>query len=460
MKFLSVLGFVLRAQSQQLFQFKNALSLLGRVLFLSLMLLYAVGFGYGLQNAERLGLNTAQILTFVNMAIIVLTFTKSYFPAYQTTSQPIASFYPISRINKALLGFLLDMLSVFPLAILTLYVIMFGIAFSVLTPAQIALSLLMFLTALVLDRSLRLVIEYAMPFRWLYGACVLVCGAALVGHSALPFALQVSPMILLLILFVCACVVQALLSWQSVLPSTEQTASVSSSRISVARGTTETGYALKAFFGSKHITMLFGMATLLKIGMMFFLYKVKAADIAETSATMHLNIIWVYTAPVAWFTYVLNNSFGMNWQLWQSVQQHGVRRRAALGLYIRYAVLPLCMDAVLSSAVLWYRGLLTVNIVVFWLWCMLTFLALGLATSILSPIKVEKLTSSVFMSLRQVSPTVGIVGVIVLLLALLLLTTLHYLLGGFIALVAVASMVYLFINYNTLKYRTYNGIHQ
>jgi membrane protein YdbS with pleckstrin-like domain len=91
---------------------------------------------------------------------------------------------------------------------------------------------------------------------------------------------------------------------------------------------------------------------------------------------------------------------------------------------------------------------------------MLTFLALGLATSILSPIKVEKLTSSVFMSLRQVSPTVGIVGVIVLLLALLLLTTLHYLLGGFIALVAVASMVYLFINYNTLKYRTYNGIHQ
>lgn len=460
MKFLSVLGFVLQKQSQQLFQFKNALSLLGRVLFLALMLLYAVGFGYALQNAERLGFSTVQMLTFVNIAVVALTFTKSYFPTYQTTSQPIASFYPVSRIHKAFLGLLLDMLSVFPLAILALYVVMFGIAFSALTPAQIALSLLTFLTTLLLDRSLRLVIEYSVPFRWLYGACVLVCGAVLVGHSALPSALPISPFVLLPILFVCAFVVQALLAWQSVLPSTERTVSVSSSRISVATGTTEAGYVLKAFFGSKHISMLFGVAMLLKMGMLLFLYKVKAADIAETSANMHLNIIWIYAAPVAWFTYVLNNSFGMNWQLWQTTQQHSLKRWSALTLYARYAVLPLCVDAVLSGTVLWYRGLLTVNIVAFWLWCMLTFLALGLATSILSPIKVEKLTSSVFMSLRQVSSTVGMVGVVVSLLALLLLTSLHYLLGGIIALAAVAGMIYLFINYNTLKYRTYNGIHQ
>jgi uncharacterized membrane protein YkgB len=64
------------------------------------------------------------------------------------------------------------------------------------------------------------------------------------------------------------------------------------------------------------------------------------------------------------------------------------------------------------------------------------------------------------MSLRQVSPTIGIVGIVVFLLVLLLLTSLHYLLGGIVALTAISMMVYLFTHYNTLKYRTYDGIHQ
>ncbi len=462
---LSLLGFVLAAQWKHLFQFKNALSLLGRVLFLALILLYAVGFGAILQNAERFGMSVERVLHGLNAGIAILTFSKSYFPAYQPTSQPLLSFYPVSRINKALLGFLTDMLAVFPVAILVLYAIVFGMAFSVLTAAQILMSLVIFASALVLDRSLRLVVEYAVPLRWLYGACTLGLVIVLVGGSALTSALQLPPtaldsLFLALLLLVVACVVQARLAWQSVLPSTERSASVSPSRMNAHTNTTEVGYILRSFLGSKHIAMMFGMALLLKCGMMFFLYKAKGEDIAEISGRMHLNIIWLYAAPIAWFTYVLNNSFGMNWQLWQTVGQHSLRRWAALRLYGLYAALPLGVDAVISGGMLWLRGLLTVNIVAFWFWCMLTFAAIGMATALLSPIKVEKLTSSVFMSLRQVSPTIGIVGIVVFLLVLLLLTSLHYLLGGIVALTAISMMVYLFTHYNTLKYRTYDGIHQ
>lgn len=461
---LSLLGFVLAAQWKHLFQFKNALSLLGRVLFLALILLYAVGFGLILQNAERFGMSVERVLHGLNAGIAILTFSKSYFPAYQPTSQPLLSFYPVSRINKALLGFLTDMLAVFPVAMLVLYAVVFGMAFSVLTAAQILMSLVIFASALVLDRSLRLVVEYAVPLRWLYGACTLGLVIVLVGGSALTSALQLPPTaldssFLALLLLVVACAVQARLAWQSVLPSTERSASVSPSRMNAHTNTTEVGYILRAFFGSKHIAMMFGMAFLLKCGMMFFLYKVKGEEVAEISASMRLDIIMLYVAPTAWFTYVLNNSFGMNWQLWQTTQQHSRRGLAALTLYFRYTLLPLCADAALSSAMLWHRGLLTINIIAFWFWCTLSFLALGLIVSVLMPIKVEKMTSNMFVSLRQSSSTIGIAGAIFLLLTTYFLSQVHYLLGGIMAALVMIAAIYIVMNYHTLKYQTYDRIH-
>lgn len=460
MMFLNLLAFVLRAQWKQLFQFRNTLSVVGRGLYLSVVLLYAVGFGYILQNAVQFRLSTELLLNGLNTAIIVLTFAKSYFPAYLTTSQPIASFYPLSRSQKALLGLLTDMLSVFPLAMLTFYAVAFGMAFSSLTLFQMLSSLLTFVAALVLDRSLRLIIEYAVRLRWLYGACALATAAVLVGQTLVLKFVQIPSAVFGSALFAAACVMQALLAWQSVLPSTETAGTLASFRTNTDISTTSARYAFRAFFGSKHIIILFGMALLLKTGFMIFTYKANAEDIAQISSRLHLDIIWVYAAPIAWFTYFLNNSFGLNWQLWQTVQQHSVRQRTVLVLYARHAFLPLCVDAMLTSTVLWSRNLLTMNIIAFWVWCMIAFWAVSIATSIFSPIKVEKLTSNVFMSLRQVSPTVGMVGVIILFITLFFLASLHYLLGGIIALIAIAAVAYIIINYNTLKYRTYNGIHQ
>ncbi len=318
MMLLNLLAFVLRAQWKQLFQFRNTLRVVGRGLYVALVLLYAIGFGYILQNAAQFHLSTELLLNGLNTAIVVLTFAKSYFPAYQTTSQPIASFYPLRRAQKALLGFCTDMLSVFPLAMLTFYIVAFSMAFSSLTLFQMVSSLLMFLTALVLDRSLRLVIEYAVWLRWLYGACVLATAAALVGQTWILKFVQIPSAVFDSALCAAACILQALLAWQSVLPSTERTSSASSGSSGTVGNISHVGYILRAFFRTKHVAMLFSVAILLKIMLLILLVK---PDKQGANEILHINITWIFAAPIAWFTYVLNNTFGMNWHLWQTLPE-------------------------------------------------------------------------------------------------------------------------------------------
>ncbi len=64
------------------------------------------------------------------------------------------------------------------------------------------------------------------------------------------------------------------------------------------------------------------------------------------------------------------------------------------------------------------------------------------------------------MSLRSVSPTVGIVGVFALLVVLTIASSVHYLLSLLLPVLAVVGAAYTFSRYSTLKYRTYNRIHE
>jgi hypothetical protein len=459
MNFFNTLGFVLSAQSKQLFQFKNSLSVIGRVLFAFVVLVYALGFGMAFHYADRLGTSAEVILNAINVALAVITFTKSFFPSYQPVSQPLVSFYPISRMNKAVMGICLDMFAVFPAMIFLFYFIIFAIGFIALTGAQMLLSLAFFLTALLLDRSIRLLVEYAFPLRWLYVACVLVLAGVLVGRIVIPPAFQASAILLQPLLFVASAGLHVFLALQSVKPSTERVATVSSTTPNIDAASTTIPYIFKAFFGTKHIRTMFLMALGFKLFMLFYLVKMDKQDVLHMSAKMHLNILWIYCAPITWFTYVLNNSFGMNWQLWQSVQQHSHRRNAALILYLRHTLTVLCIDAILTTGTLIFAKLLTLEFIVCWLCSAASLLALGLIIALTQPIKVEKLTSSIFMSMRQVSSTVGMLLVfgVMLVVSVLSFIEFWYALAAPFVLIPVAA--FFIQQYPFLKHRLYNGIH-
>jgi hypothetical protein len=463
MNFFNILGFVLSAQSKQLFQFKNSLSVIGRVLFAFVVLVYALGFGMAFHYADRLGTSAEVILNAINVALAVITFTKSFFPSYQPVSQALVSFYPVSRMNKAVIGICLDMFAVFPAMIFLFYFIIFAIGFIALTGAQMLLSLAFFLTALLLDRSIRLLVEYAFPLRWLYVACVLVLAGLLEGRIILPMELRPATGVLVPLLFVLSAGIQLFLALESVKPLTERVSSSSAATPSIHGASTTLPFTLKAFFGAKHIRTMLLMALGLKILMLVFFVKGDKQNLVRDLGKLHINFEWIFIAPIAWFTYTLNNSFGMNWQLWQTNEQHNTQRRIilqpALVLYLRHALLLLAIDALLTLFALALGKMLAWKYLVCWLAAALSVLTLGAVVAMTQPIKVEKLTSSIFVSMRQVSSTVGMLLVFGVMLVVSVLSFIEFWYALAVPLVLIPVAAFFIQQYPSLKHRLYNGIH-
>lgn len=460
MTLFKTLGFVLGAQMRDLWQAKNTLSIIGRILVLAIALLYAVGFGFMLLFADRFRVSKETMLAAINSAIAALLFVKNYFPAYQATSQPIVGFLPMSRPQRALLGVLVDCCSVFPLAVLLFYGVMVAVAFSVLSTAQILASVGFFLTALLLDRSLRLALEYRVQMRFLYLAVVLVLSVILFGHhffgwtKYVPFAAIILPLLLL------SGAVQMALAIMAASPQIERVSSASTRSIGDGSAPQSLfSLIFKAFFGSKHVYTLFGVAVLLKLGLLIFFWKNTNRIEDDNVDRIFLSyILWIYIAPIAWFTYVLNNSFGMNWHLWQTYHHH--RGRAALGLYFLYTALPLVFDGIVSLAVLLVIHQIHVHIIVKWLACAGVLVGWGLFVAVRMPIKVEKLTSSVWFSFRSVSSSWGMIGVIALCVIISVVSAWSMWLPLALLIPSGFCIIYVVRNYSTLKYRLYEIIHQ
>ncbi|TAE32805.1 MAG: hypothetical protein EAZ92_01135 [Candidatus Kapaibacterium sp.] len=463
MKFLKLLAFVLSAQTTHLFQFKNTFSVIGRVLFAGVVLLYAVGFGMLFHYADRLETSTETILNAINTAIAVMTLTKSFFPSFHPASQALVAFHPASRFTRAFLGICIDALSLFPLMMLVLYGIIFAIAGTVLTPVQMLLALVFFATAILLDRSLRLLVEYNVPCRWLLVACVLVLAGLLVGRIAVPSEFRPAQAVFVPLLFVASAGIQLFLALESVKPITERISGNSVAVPSIHAASTTLPYTLKAFFGAKHVRTMLLMALGLKIMMLVFFVKGGSKNPAQTWSKFHINFEWMFLAPIAWFTYALNNSYGMNWQLWQTNELHNTQRRIILQpsllLYFRHALLALALDAVLTVSALALGKMFAWKYLVCWLAAALSFLALGVFVTCTQPIKVEKLTSSIFVSMRQVSSSLGMALVFAIMLAISFLsfTTAWYAFA--VPLVVVPISAFFVLQYSTLKYNLYNGIH-
>jgi hypothetical protein len=454
--------FILSAQTKQLFQVQHSLSLVWRVLYVSILMLYAFGLGMLFHYTDRLNTTPEKLLAGINLALGILTLTKSYFPMYQPTGQPIAAFYPLSRWHKAVLGILLDVASLYTASILVFYGIVFSAAFPLLTPVQMLLSLGMFVSVIILDRSLRLVVEHRIKSRIVLGLGILGLLAVLLGQRVLPTFQHFSPDLLIPSVAFIALLTHCALAWHVLDPRIESGVSSSSHKNSiVTRSRSATFYALKAFFTTKHILQMLGMALLLKLGMVFFLMKADLSNFQAQQSRFHIHFLWIYAAPVAWFTYVLNNSFGMNWQLWQTTQMHNHAPQIMFRLYLRNVIIVLSGDIVLSSVALFVRGLLVPALIIPSACAAVTFVVIGYAVALRYAVKVEQLTSSVFMSLRHVSSTQGMVSVAVVLILIGILVSFHVWLPLIVPVMVIGVFsVFYSRSSSTLKYHLYHGIHK
>ncbi|MCU0424525.1 MAG: hypothetical protein MUF71_02745 [Candidatus Kapabacteria bacterium] len=460
MTFLRTLGFVLRAQMNELVQGGHGLSIAGRVILLITALVYAIGFGLVLRFANRLEMNKDAVLLGINITLAAMTFLKSYFPAYQSTTQPIAAFFPMSRLQRSLLGALLDSCSVFPLTVLFFYGVVFAIAFPVLSAPQMLVSLVFFLTALVLDRALRLMLEYNIPKRIGYMTLAVALGVVLFGYNVVEWLKHISPLIIVFPLFVSACAVQGAMALAAVSPHTERVSTVPTRSIGDSTAPQSLiSLIFKAFFGSKHVYTLFGTATLVKIGMLLYFWKFRTRNIDDGFERFILHyVLWLYTAPMGMFTYVLNNSFGMNWQMWQSFQHQ--RGRDVLRLYFLYAAFPLLFDALITLSALLLMRRMQTHLVINYLASTGALLGWGLFVAVRMPIKVEKLTASAWMSFRGINSPVGMWGVLGIFVVISLLSTISVWMPLLLLLPAGLCAVYVMRNFATMKFMTYEKIHQ
>lgn len=461
MIFYKILSFILKAQAKQLFVFRNTLTLVAKGLFAGLVLLYAVGCGYILSHAAMLQINPHHFLTGVNITIAALTFVKSYFPVYQSVNQPIASFYPVLRMQKAIIGIAIDLLSLYPIGIALFYCIMFMTGYSGLLFAQIIQSFIFFITALFFDRSLRIILEYSISHRFMVSLGIILGVTLLFVSGGLSSENELFSILVQMFLLLVSIGSHMYLALQIIQPQIIKSPKMYQ-LFNQSRSSFDSlmMYNLKSFFTSNHVIKLFAMALLLKILMLFFLLKVNNQGISEINNIMHINMVWLYAMPIAWFTYFLNNSFGMNWQVWQTYSIHKPHFYNTLMAYLQYSMGPIILDALLSGITLWFRGFLDIDVIVFWICCTLALLAFGFISSIISPIKVEKLSPSSFLTLRQISSVSGRLGVIVIIVGIFLLSAIQYFLGWLIPLITFMAVGYILSTHKSIKYRIYHGIHE
>ena len=456
MKLLRIFVFVLRAQAQQTTQGKNFLSLIGNILFIALLVLYAIGAGMLFQYNERLHLTAEQILYGINSVIAGMTIIKSYFPSYKPILYPIPTFFPVSRLERASMGVLLDLFNPYLATILLFYGIVFSLSFSYLSFIQIVFSLVCFIAIVLADRSIKCLLEYQVRFRLLHGIISILC---LVVLFLKPSLLIFYPLSLILAIGLIT-IQQGLLAYEMILPKTQATEEIVLRSLKTTNVLSKTAYTIKAFLGTKAVATLLVMGLLVQLFPLVFVAARTPEQAQRMITEFHFNIIWVFIAPIVCFTYILNNAFGLNWHLWQTIHLHNGSRKSAASAYTRLAIVILILEIVLLLPALWYRNILNFDNMIFWILSSITMLSTGFVLATIQAVKVEKISLNMMMSFRSIGSPISSITNLLLILLLVIACSFHYTLGFVIAAISVIVAFFITNSYKILKHKTYYAIHR
>ncbi|MCU0426099.1 MAG: hypothetical protein MUF71_10795 [Candidatus Kapabacteria bacterium] len=455
MKVVKILSYVWQIQSKQIVKGKSIVSIIGSLLFLAIMALYGVGVGMMFQYSERFHFAPSELLFFINTAILGMTLIKSYFPSYKPLANPLPSFFPVSRIERAFVSVILDIISPYSIAIAVFYGIVFSIGFEYIAMTQMLITVIIFFSISLADRSLKCLFEYNVPFRWLHLAIVTL---NIIGFFLKPNLFANHH---LFVTGVCLASLgqQCLLAFFVILPQTGIIRNAPLKHLATNDSRTKTTYIVKTFLRTRSVLIVLALGLLVQILPLTFVATRNPEQLRRMISDFHFNIVLGFVAPIACFTYILNNAFGLNWYLWQTVHLHNGTRISTAFLYLRLALTILTIDLIMLLPALWYRQILTIENLGFWFLSAVTMIFIGFVLATTQAMKIEKISMNMMTSIRSFSSPISSIITLVIVSILIFSYSFYYALSIGIAIIGAVAALFISFSDKTLKHKIYHAIH-
>ncbi len=456
MNSFALMLFVLRVRAFQQFH-HGLIGLVLRLLAGLYVLLQGALLVFLLNRFAEPGLSGRTFIGAIDLFVALVILLRNFLPIYRPTSALIKAFYPVSRQARAALSAGYDVLSLFLFGVIGFYLVLLSSA--VYTLYDLTASLLVALSILWVERSLRLIIDYRFAARAVHGLLAFLLGGAVVSTVVLRMAVG-SGLAWGFLAAGLAVVHHAWLAYGAAGPEQAPARRLPGSKRQPAASESPMllPVARLACLRNKLIRLSIGLALLMKTLTLVAFSAMLAKEVPFKAFEI---LFFVGVSPLVLFTYVYNNAFGYAPALWQTVYLKHGSFASSFATYLWLLVPPLVLDALVTLPFIWLAGFSGAGLGAFYVGSFFGLTALGFGGSIVKPVKVEALFSfSNFKS--NVSPviTYGLSVPFVLGCALLLETQRGaWSLGAGVAVFSIV-MTWIGIRYHSLKHKTYVELHR
>lgn len=300
----------------------------------------------------------------IDIYFLIFPFVYGFFPMFKEKREIVCAYIPLSITSRFLVDSTFSFLSVSYIFIccfaLSLFAFVDAFTLARLINVTIYILLAFFAERLIKTHTKR---RKRIATSVLFGLGSVVCVSYLsIAHILNQLSLIVTSLISLILIIVFNYRAEAKLFFK---------------REPVNKKNTFTLPApLQYIISNKLLLISLGLAFFLKISFMV-LYFLKATDSKE----FH-DFLWLFSLPVAIFTYVFDNLWGYCRSLILAIECFDARSKTIVSYYLRLLLYPLITDVIVTFTWFTAQGLLSTTFSIFYISTLILLITVGLWTSL------------------------------------------------------------------------------
>jgi hypothetical protein len=372
----------------------HPISALWAACVITLAITYGLGIVYLVQAYPELREEVQKVVAIANLTVAMVILLANLVPTFRPTTAALPAFYAIPQWIRGIFGTIFDVLGLAAASA----VLFFGIL--LLLPsyrvAELITSLVALVAVMMAERSIRLLIELRLPYRWAHGAALALLiwggGWVLVRLDTSPLAMSALGAIAGL-----ATLQQGWLAHLSAGDVDVTLDSLARALVPAPR-TRPRGWILTVAsmsLRSARIWPPLGIGLTLKIFTLFFFGRIMATS---SGPALPPFFFYLVASPIVVYSYALNNTFGHIAGLWDTVQIHGAGALPVWRVYASALLIPCLLDAAIAIGAASYLSRLTVQFATAYAGGLLLLISIGFVSSVVDP---RRVGTNTLLSLRS-----------------------------------------------------------
>jgi hypothetical protein len=356
-----------------------------------------IALGQGVGAVYLLGMITeggnfkrSALIGTINLTVAILILISNFFPTYRPTSAPVRSFHPMQQWKRGLFSTLCDVATLRIVLVSVFYLIL------LISPAynvsDLALSSLVVINAMMIERSFRLVLDFSISMRFVHASINFLIMAMLGGNLVMGIREGTGAESFIAIgVILVALVHHFILAYITAgLPSSTHYSTRAYSTRSLKRGFEMSCRLAFVYLRSPLVRSAFGTSIFFKVLALYLLNRIIKNGDPPLDPYF---LFYLVAAPITPFNSVLNNAFGHGVSFWDTVRLNTSGVKQSVVLYIQFCLFPCMIDMLIACVAAFASGLLNDRFVFFYAGTLIILLTIGYWSSLLYPRFVKSLPS-------------------------------------------------------------------